>query len=109
MPPLVSIVTGRPSSSTTQRVALPQASTSPPSAFQIRILTSATSEGSSRITWSQPTPGAPVGDRPRPRRVHRHRALARVEDDEIVAEAVHLVEAGHVEGDLGLAARKSTA
>ena len=44
---------------------------------------------------------APVGDRARPRRVHRHRALARVEDDEIVAEAVHLVEAGHREGDLG--------
>ena len=41
--------------------------------------------------------GAPVGDRARPRLVHRHRAFARVEDDEIVAEAMHLVEARHIE------------
>src|SRR3954468_24167169 len=54
MPALVSIVDAP--SIRTQRLALPQASTSPPSAFQIRILTSATSDGSSTITWSQPTP-----------------------------------------------------
>ncbi len=56
IPPFVSIVAGAPSSLITQRVALPQLSTSPPSAFQIRILRSAMSEGSSRITWSQPMP-----------------------------------------------------
>ena len=51
--------------------------------------------------------GAPVGDRPRPRRVHRHRALAGVEDGEVVAEAVHLAEAGHCVGDLGAGAGPS--
>ena len=84
-------------SRTTQRVALPQASTSPPSAFQIRILHVGDVGRLEQDHLVAADAGAPVGDRPRPRRVHRHRALARVEDDEIVAEAVHLVEAGHVE------------
>ena len=48
--------------------------------------------------------GAPVGDGARLRRVDRERALARVEDDEVVAEAVHLAKAErHVAGDLGAA------
>jgi hypothetical protein len=37
-------------------VALPQASTSPPSAFQIRMKASARVEGSMAMIWSQPTP-----------------------------------------------------
>ena len=55
-PPAVSIVAALPISCATQRVALPHAPASPPSAFQMRILTSAAPEGSSRISWSQPTP-----------------------------------------------------
>ena len=39
-----------------QREALPQLSTSKPSLFQMRMRTSATSDGSSTITWSQPMP-----------------------------------------------------
>ena len=39
-----------------QRVALPQLSTSPPSLFQMRMVTSALAEGSSTISWSQPMP-----------------------------------------------------
>ena len=46
----------RRSAATTQRVALPQLSTSPPSLFQMRILRSAVSLGSRTISWSQPTP-----------------------------------------------------
>src|SRR5579859_5295092 len=56
MPPSVSIEGSPPSSVATQRVALPQASTSPPSALKIRIFAVATSEGSIRISWSQPMP-----------------------------------------------------
>src|SRR5476651_2706157 len=39
-----------------QREALPQDGTSPPSAFQIRIRTSAIDEFSITISWSQPMP-----------------------------------------------------
>ena len=39
-----------------QRVALPQLSTSTPSLFQIRMVTSACADGSSTISWSQPMP-----------------------------------------------------
>ncbi len=49
------------SSQATQRVALPQAATSPPSAFQMRMKTSAALSlpaGSMAISWSQPTPVA---------------------------------------------------
>ncbi len=50
------------SSQPTQRVALPQASTSPPSAFQMRMKASAPGAsggaGSMAISWSQPTPDA---------------------------------------------------
>ncbi len=49
------------SSHPTQRVALPQAATSPPSAFQIRMKASAGSSGvagSMAISWSQPMPRA---------------------------------------------------
>jgi hypothetical protein len=58
---LVSIETrGRPlsraSRSPTQRVALPQAATSEPSALKMRMNTSAPRDGSSTITWSQPMP-----------------------------------------------------
>ena len=46
--------------------------------------------------------GAAVGDRPARARVHLDRRLAGVENDEVVAEAVHLAEAeGHAWGDLG--------
>ncbi len=45
-----------PTSQPTQRAALPQASTSPPSEFQMRMNTSAVSDGSMAITWSQPMP-----------------------------------------------------
>src|SRR3954447_13749150 len=55
-PPAVSMLAA-PVSWTTQRVALPQLSTSPPSLFQMRILRSAMALGSSAISWSQPTPG----------------------------------------------------
>ena len=51
-------------------------------------------DGSSRINWSQPMPVPAVGDRARARRVIADRALARVEHDEVVAEAVHLGEGG---------------
>src|SRR6185437_10289720 len=44
------------SSQPTQRVALPQASTSPPSAFQMRMKASAFCEDSMAMSWSQPTP-----------------------------------------------------
>jgi len=43
-------------------------------------------------------PGPTVGDRPGARLVHRHRAVAGVEDDEIVAEPVHFAEARHGRG-----------
>ena len=57
IPALVSIVAGDFSNSQPmQRVALPQASTSLPSALMMRMVTSALLEGSSRITWSQPMP-----------------------------------------------------
>ena len=62
-PAMVSIRTrgspvSRPSRSATQRVALPQASASLPSALWMRIRTWASGwrGGSSRITWSQPMP-----------------------------------------------------
>src|SRR5689334_22624422 len=45
-----------PVSCTTQRVALPQLWTSPPSAFQIRMRRSDCSLGSSTISWSHPMP-----------------------------------------------------
>ena len=43
-------------SAATQRAALPQAPTSPPSAFQMRMNTSACCDGSSAMIWSQPMP-----------------------------------------------------
>ena len=49
IPPSVSISAGPCISSAIQRVALPQASTSPPSALKIRIFASATLDGSSKI------------------------------------------------------------
>ena len=49
-------------SAATQRVALPQAPTSPPSAFQMRMNTSALRDGSSTISWSQPIALFAVGD-----------------------------------------------
>ena len=55
-PPAVSIVQSPPSRVATQRVALPQAETSEPSAFQIRIATSATSQDARTMSWSQPMP-----------------------------------------------------
>jgi hypothetical protein len=60
-PPKVSRVTEfRPvasiSSQATQRAALPHCSTSPPSAFQMRINASASPEGSTAISWSKPIP-----------------------------------------------------
>ncbi len=54
-PPALSMLWA-PVSWTTQRVAFPQLSTSPPSLFQMRIRRSALSLGSSTISWSQPTP-----------------------------------------------------
>src|SRR5438270_3602099 len=54
-PPALSIRRA-PVSWTTHLVALPQLSTSPPSLFQIRMRRSASSLGSSTISWSQPTP-----------------------------------------------------
>jgi hypothetical protein len=44
------------SRSATQREALPQDSTSPPSLFQMRMRTSAPFEGSITISWSHPMP-----------------------------------------------------
>ena len=44
------------SSHPTQRTALPHCSTSPPSAFQIRMNASALGEASIAISWSQPIP-----------------------------------------------------
>ena len=55
-PPLVSISRSFFNSAMTQREALPHASTSPPSGLKMRIATSATSDGSNRINWSQPIP-----------------------------------------------------
>ena len=60
-PPCVSITAwSRPeasiSSQPTQRLALPQAPTSSPSAFQKRTAASALSEASMETSWSQPIP-----------------------------------------------------
>ena len=49
--PLASMI-----SQPTQRAALPHCSTSPPSAFQMRMKASALAEGSMAISWSQPIP-----------------------------------------------------
>ncbi len=46
------------SSQPTQRAALPQASTSEPSEFQMRMKASPLALGSMPISWSQPTPRA---------------------------------------------------
>jgi hypothetical protein len=50
VPPSVSIVLTPPSSKATQRDALPHASTSLPSEFQIRMRASAVPDGSIRIS-----------------------------------------------------------
>ena len=80
------------SSQPTQRVALPQASTSPPSRLWMRMKASAPLlrpfDGdhlveADRVLLSERADG----DRRKP-----HRPLARVEHDELVAEAVHLAE-----------------
>ena len=60
-PAFVSITASSPpeaciSSQPTQRVPLPQAETSSPSAFQNRTWASAVSDGSTTISWSQPIP-----------------------------------------------------
>ncbi len=49
-------------SQATQRVALPQASASEPSLFQMRMKTSPRSVGSMAMTWSAPAPVSRVGD-----------------------------------------------
>ena len=48
--------------------------------------------GSSTISWSQPTPVLRSAMARASGSSHRQRLLARVEDHEVVAEAVHLVE-----------------
>ena len=47
------------SSQATQRAALPQAETSPRSAFQMRIKASPSAEAAMAISWSQPIPPSP--------------------------------------------------
>src|SRR6185369_8911178 len=101
-PPSLSIRRA-PVSWTKQRVALPQLSTSPPSLFQIRILRSADWLGSSTISWSQPMPVRRSASA-RARRRDVERRFARIDDHEIVAEPMHLVEvAAHWARDLGSA------
>ena len=79
-------------SAATQRAALPQAPTSPPSAFQMRMNTSALRDGSSAMSWSQPIPSLRSAMARTASGAERKRARPRVEHDEIVAEPVHLAE-----------------
>ena len=79
-----------------QRVALPQAPTSDPSALKMRMKTSAFCDGSMTITWSQPTPVERSPMRCASSAPSLIGRAARVEHDEIVAEAVHFAE-----GDAG--------
>ena len=81
-----------PVSCTTQRVALPQLSTSPPSLFQMRILRSAAVARLEHDQLVAADAGAAVGDRAGERRRHLERRFARIDDHEIIAETVHLVE-----------------
>ena len=94
----------RRSAATTQRVALPQLSTSPPSLFQMRILRSARVARFEHDQLVAADAGAAVGDGPGERRRDLERRLARVDDHEIIAETMHLVEvAPHWARDLGSA------
>ena len=58
----------------------------------MRIRTSASLDGSSRISWSQPMPVWRSASALASAGVIVDRLLAPVEDDEVVAETVHLVE-----------------
>ena len=75
-----------------QRVALPQLSTSPPSLFQIRMVTSARLRRLEHDELVAADAGLAVGDGARPRFVHGNGVLPRVEHDEVVSEPVHLAE-----------------
>jgi hypothetical protein len=97
-PPTVSMRTDRLvallsiSSRATQRAALPQDSTSPPSALKMRMngvgaLGGAQSRSPDRSRC--PTGGPPPRARPR---VERKPLIPRVEDDEIIAQTVHFAK-----------------
>ena len=82
-----------PVSWTTQRVALPQLSTSPPSLFQIRILRSAVVARLEHDQLVAADADAAVGDRAvASAGVTSNGVFARVDDHEIIAEPMHLVE-----------------
>ena len=101
-PPLVASLTrARPRSSisrrATQRVALPQLSTSPPSALKKRRLASASAPpGRDHHHRVAADAEMAVGDAPCAcAGVSATARVARVEHDEIIAQAVHFQEGGH--------------
>ena len=84
----------RISRAATQRVALPHAATSPPSALRMRMKASAKplTGFSMTISWSQPTPVRRSASARTCADAGRERPRPRVDDDEVVAETVHLGE-----------------
>ena len=81
-----------PVSWTTQRVALPQLSTSPPSLFQMRMRRSALSTWLKHDQLVAANTSAPVGNGSASDGRDVEWLLARIDDHEIIAEAMHLVE-----------------
>ena len=74
---------------------------SAPSGLRMRMKASAvepSGAGSMAMNWSHPTPGASIGDRRGARGGEAQRTGAFVENDEVVAAAMHLEEARHTIG-----------
>ena len=75
-----------------QREALPQLSTSPPSLFQIRMVTSARLDGSMHDELVAADAGPAVGDGARAGFGHGNRCRPGVEHDKVIPKTVHLAE-----------------
>ena len=93
------------SSEATQRLALPQAATSPPSALRMRMKASARAAagGSMTMSWSQPTPVCRSAMARTCSAFSASGAAPRVEDDEVVAEPMHLDEGERAHDALNMA------